>query len=54
MVRRGTGRSERGQLTLGFSPLAAAVTQAPFAVGIIIGSVVSGAGLGRRYGRPVL
>ncbi|WP_219419442.1 DHA2 family efflux MFS transporter permease subunit [Pseudonocardia nigra] len=42
------------QLGLGFTPLAAGVTQAPWALGTAIGAVVCGAGLGRRFGRPVL
>lgn len=42
------------QLGLGFSALAAGLTQAPWALGTAAGAVLSGAGLGRRYGRPVL
>lgn len=42
------------QLGLGFSALAAGLTQAPWALGTAVGAVLSGAGLGRRYGRLVL
>lgn len=42
------------QLGLGFSALDAGLTQVPWALGTTIGAVVSGAGLGRRFGRPVL
>ncbi|MDN5930162.1 MAG: MFS transporter [Pseudonocardia sp.] len=41
------------QLALGFTPLEAALTQAPWALGSAVGAVLSGAVLG-RYGRPVL
>ncbi len=42
------------QLGMGFSPLAAGLTQSPWALGTAVGAVVSSAGLGRRYGRPLL
>ncbi|GJF01712.1 MFS transporter [Pseudonocardia sp. D17] len=42
------------QLGLGFSPLRAGLTLAPWALGVAVGATLSGAWLGRRYGRPVL
>lgn len=42
------------QLGLGLSPLQAGLAQAPWAIGVAIGAGLSGAVLGRRYGRPVL
>ncbi len=41
------------QLALGFSPLEAGLAQAPWAAGMVVGAIASGAWLG-RYGRPVL
>jgi EmrB/QacA subfamily drug resistance transporter len=41
------------QLGLGFGPLEAGLAQAPWAVGVVAGAVVSGTWLG-RHGRPVL
>ncbi|MEU5693146.1 MFS transporter [Actinosynnema sp. NPDC020468] len=42
------------QLGLGFSALDAGLAQAPWALGVAIGAALSGAVLGRKYGRPVL
>lgn len=42
------------QLTLGFTPLEAGLTQAPWALGIAIGSVLAGAWLGPRLGRACI
>jgi EmrB/QacA subfamily drug resistance transporter len=42
------------QLGLAFTPLHAGLAQAPWAVGVAIGAALSGAVLGRRFGRPVL
>ncbi|MGW6917303.1 MFS transporter [Kitasatospora sp. NPDC054939] len=42
------------QLGLGWSPLHSGLTLIPFSIGIVIGAVLSGAVLGRRYGRSVL
>ena len=42
------------QIGLGFTPLQAGLSQAPWALGVAIGAALSGAVLGRRYGRPVL
>lgn len=39
------------QLGLGYSPLRAGLTQAPWALGIAVGAALSGAVLGRRFGR---
>jgi EmrB/QacA subfamily drug resistance transporter len=38
------------QIALGFSALAAGLTQAPWAVGTAAGAIAGGAGLGRRFG----
>lgn len=42
------------QLALGFTPLQAGIAQAPWALGMAIGATLSGAVLGRRFGRPVI
>ncbi|MDN5916783.1 MAG: MFS transporter [Pseudonocardia sp.] len=42
------------QVGLGYSPLRAGLTQAPWALGIAVGAALSGAVLGRRFGRRVL
>ncbi len=42
------------QLGLAFTPLHAGLAQAPWAVGVAIGAALSGAVLGRRFGRSVL
>ncbi|GEL21265.1 hypothetical protein PSU4_02190 [Pseudonocardia sulfidoxydans NBRC 16205] len=42
------------QLGLAFSPLRAGLVLAPWALGVAIGATLSGAWLGRRFGRPVL
>ncbi len=42
------------QLALGFTALAAGLTQAPWALGVAIGAGLSGAVLGRRFGRAVI
>lgn len=42
------------QLGLGFSPLRSGLVLAPWALGVAIGATLSGAWLGRRFGRPVL
>jgi MFS family permease len=42
------------QLTLGFTPLQAGLTQAPWALGIAVGSVLAGAWLGPRLGRTCI
>jgi MFS family permease len=42
------------QLALGFTPLQAGLAQAPWALGMAIGAALSGAVLGRRFGRPVI
>jgi MFS family permease len=42
------------QLALGFTPLQAALAQAPWALGMALGATLSGALLGRRFGRPVI
>lgn len=42
------------QLTLGFTPLEAGLTQAPWALGIAVGSVLAGAWLGPRLGRTCI
>ena len=42
------------QIGLGWSALHAGLGQAPWALGIAVGSALSGAMLGRRYGRTVL
>jgi EmrB/QacA subfamily drug resistance transporter len=42
------------QLGLGYTPLHAGLTQAPWALGVAIGAGLSGAVLGRRFGRAVL
>jgi hypothetical protein len=42
------------QIALGFTPLGAGLTQAPWALGTAVGAVAGGAGLGRRYGRGLI
>ncbi|MGH3587383.1 MAG: DHA2 family efflux MFS transporter permease subunit [Pseudonocardia sp.] len=42
------------QLVLGFTPLQAGLAQAPSALGIALGATLSGAVLGRRFGRLVI
>jgi EmrB/QacA subfamily drug resistance transporter len=42
------------QIALGFTPLQAGLTQAPWALGLAIGAGLSGAVLGRKFGRVVL
>jgi hypothetical protein len=42
------------QLGLGFTPLQAGLSQAPWALGMAIGAGLSGAVLGRRFCRPVI
>jgi EmrB/QacA subfamily drug resistance transporter len=42
------------QLALGFTPLQAGLAQAPWALGMALGAGLSGAVLGRRFGRPVI
>jgi MFS family permease len=42
------------QLALGFTPLQAGLAQAPWALGMALGATLSGAVLGRRFGRPVI
>jgi EmrB/QacA subfamily drug resistance transporter len=42
------------QLTLGFTPLQAGLTQAPWALGIAVGAVLAGAWLGPKLGRTCI
>jgi EmrB/QacA subfamily drug resistance transporter len=42
------------QLTLGFTPLQAGLTQAPWALGIAVGATLAGAWLGPRLGRTCI
>jgi hypothetical protein len=42
------------QLALGFTPLQSGLAQAPWALGMALGAGLSGAVLGRRFGRPVI
>ncbi|PPK66405.1 MFS transporter [Actinokineospora auranticolor] len=42
------------QLGLGFTALQAGLSQAPWALGLAVGAGLSGAVLGRKFGRPVL
>jgi MFS family permease len=42
------------QLTLGFTPLEAGLTQAPWALGIAVGAVLAGAWLGPKLGRTCI
>ncbi|MGW4897159.1 MFS transporter [Kitasatospora sp. NPDC004240] len=42
------------QLGLGWTPLHSGMTLIPFSIGIVLGAVLSGAVLARRYGRGVL